>query len=121
MKKAYALLALLLCCSWAACANKAMTIHVSRTSPVFEVTLPANPTTGYQWGVIQYETSLLALESQQYIASSGGLVGAGGVYHCTFQLLSGASYPKQTEIVFKYARAWDPTSGELTYVTVQFD
>ncbi len=122
MKPIPALVACVLClCSWLAYADKTMTIHVSRSDSMVKVTLPANPTTGYQWTIKQYNHSFLQLKSQRYIAPHNHLVGAGGHENFVFQLLKGKSYLSQTDILFNYARSWEPGSSNLTKVIVKFD
>ncbi len=122
MKMTQALIASVLClCTWLAYASKVMTVHVNRTDSTFEITLPANPTTGYQWTIKQIDHSLLQLKSQQYIRPNTHLLGAGGAERFVFQLLEGKPYPKQTEIELSYARSWEPGSGDLTKIIVEFD
>lgn len=107
--------------SWLAYADKTLILHANRTALTFEVTLPANPTTGYQLSVKQFDASLFQLTSKHYIAPKSKLIGAGGQMVFSFQLLQGKSYPKQTDLSFSYARSWDPSSTTVTKVTVMFD
>ncbi|KTD23394.1 secreted protein [Legionella lansingensis] len=101
-------------------AANSMSINVDTSATQFLVTLPANPTTGYQWTVEDYDKSFLKLLSSRYAAPQTKLMGAGGEMSFTFQLISGRSYPKNTTLVFKYARPWEPQTGTVQKVTVNF-
>jgi len=90
------------------------------TQKKFVVTLAANPTTGYQWKVVQFDKNLLTLTSSDYQKPQTQLIGAGGQMLFTFTLNKGKSYPENTKMVFKYARAWEPDSGTVKNVTVNF-
>lgn len=96
------------------------TIHAFPNSDI-RITLPANPTTGYQWQVQAYDHSLLQMASQHYYRSTTRLMGAGGQTIFIFKLKNTSSHPKSTEIVFKYSRPWEPSSGTIRKVKVLFD
>lgn len=102
-------------------AQKALTLHVNRAAHAFEVVLPANATTGYQWTVMHVDTSRFKQISKTYIVPKSKLIGAGGQMVFSFQLRKGKSYPKQTELSFSYAQPWNPPSATSTKVTVIFD
>ena len=113
---------LLLSLSFLVSANAAdsMTINVDVNQPQFQVSLEANPTTGYQWSVQEYDQSFLQLSSSQFIAPTTKLIGAGGMMVYTFELINGKTYPQTTEMVFKYAQPWEPKKGSLKKVIVNF-
>ncbi|WP_028389042.1 protease inhibitor I42 family protein [Legionella fairfieldensis] len=111
---------LLLIMSLLARANDTLTVTVDPAQPLFQVTLPSNPTTGYQWTVENYDPSLLNLKSSQYIAPQKKLMGAEGNMIFNFALTSGKAYPTSTTITFKYARPWESGPGTLKTVTVNF-
>jgi inhibitor of cysteine peptidase len=97
-------------------------IHVDGKNNQFSITLSANPTTGFQWTVKQYDKTLLQIKAQDYKASSTQRMGAGGSMIITFSRVKKAIYPKSTIILFRYARSWEPaSSGLLKYITVIFD
>ncbi|WED44044.1 protease inhibitor I42 family protein [Legionella cardiaca] len=98
-----------------------MSVNVDTSQTQFVVTLPANPTTGYQWTVENYDKALLKLLSSKYVAPQTKLIGAGGKTLFTFQLLEGKTYPKSTILLFKYARPWEPDTGTTKQVTVNFN
>lgn len=74
------------------------------------VRFESNPSTGYQWSLLQ-ESSILQLESSHFIAprsddSNPPLVGAPGVHEWQFS-------PRQTGVdtlVFTYQQPWERTS-----------
>lgn len=66
------------------------------------VSLPANPTTGYQWEV-QVEGAGYKVEDTYYEAPKGNLVGAGGTWHGIFSGFEEGS----TTITLSYKRSWD--------------
>lgn len=113
-----AVLAILLIVACGHAANSVMTVPAN--SPQFVVSLPANPTTGYQWGVTEYDTSQLVLVSGVYQAPQTKLVGAGGTMVFTFKPIAGKPYPASTLIRFEYARPWEKTGGTEKTMEVQF-
>lgn len=108
-------------CSWVACADTTVTIHVNRSDTTFDVILSSNPSTGYSWRITQYDESLLKMISEHFMTTQTKRVGASGKVYFTFQLQQGQSYPDSTTILFQYARPWEPSSGDLTKVIVKFD
>ena len=112
--------ALLLGFSMIANAGDSLSINVANNEPSFTVTLEANPTTGYQWSVVQFDKQLFTLSKSHYQRSTTNLIGAGGEMNFTFSLNTGRSYPKQTNMVFNYARSWESGSSTAKNVTVNF-
>ena len=111
---------LLLCTLWGHAAD-ILAIHVDRSSQQFAVTLPANPTTGYQWTVTTYDKQLLHVTSSHYAARQTKRIGAGGEMIFIFALNKGKSYPNSTRMLFTYARPWDSKSGSLKRVIINFN
>lgn len=111
---------LLLLCSLNGYAGNALTISVDPSNPQFVVTLPANPTTGYQWTATSYDKTLLQMTGSKYVPLQTKLIGAGGNTVFSFALIKGKTYPQSTQMTFTYARAWDPKSGTVKKVTVNF-
>ncbi len=111
--------------SWLVYANDSLTVYVKQSASSFEIQLPANPTTGFQWSVKNYDQAFLKLQSQRYVGSKTlskpRIIGAGGQAVFVFQVLKGASPSKQTNIQFQYARSWEHQPGKLTTVTVIFN
>lgn len=100
-------------------ANKeTLTVPTNKTE--FAVTLPANPTTGFQWSIVSYDKNLLTLKSYNYQNPHTNLVGAGGLMTFTFSLNKGKLYPNKANMIFKYARSWEPGSATLKNVVIHF-
>ncbi len=111
---------LLLSIMFLARADDTLSVTVDPNQAQFQIELPANPTTGYQWTVEKYDTSLLILRSSQYIAPQTQIIGAGGKMLFNFSLVTTKNYPSGTTIVFKYARPGEPDKGTLKTVIVNF-
>jgi inhibitor of cysteine peptidase len=105
-------------CSFQVCAEQVMNVNIDRSNAEFQVTLPANPTTGFQWYVKQYDHKLINFKSQQFVAPQRKLIGAGGKTHFTFQWIGRPPESTKTVILFKYARSWEPESATITKVIV---
>ena len=101
-------------------ADNLTTMTVDSSNPKFVVTLPANPTTGYQWTVTNYDKKILMMTGSKFLAPRTRLMGAGGQMTFTFARVKGKSYPKSTQLSFTYARSWEPKSATLKKVTVNF-
>lgn len=83
-------------------AEKERDIIQVRVGEEFEISLPANPTTGYSWKV-DYDSALLNLNSSEYIVPSSRALGARGNSIFLFTPLS----PGRTTIYFVYKRSWE--------------
>lgn len=95
-----------------------VTVHVKDSG--FVITLPANPTTGFQWSVIEYNKELLTLSSSTFEKPKSNLIGASGQMRYVFQLQKGQHYPETTELQFKYARSWEPKTATFKTIKVNF-
>ncbi len=82
----------------------------------FTITLPANPTTGYQWQLARpLNDKLIKLVSSEYIADDTGLVGSGGKQVWKFR----ARAAGRTAIALKYVRPWEKNiTPEVKYFIV---
>ena len=80
-----------------------------------EICLAANPTTGYAWTAVQEGDSVtLTRDYSVQDAGAQNIAGAGGLqyYDCK------AVKEGRTTITFTYARSWEKTDSDLTYVAV---
>lgn len=111
---------ILLGLSMIANADDTLSMNVNPEESSFVVKLAANPTTGFQWSVVKYDKNLLTLSSSQYQKPQTNLIGAGGQMMFTFTLNKGKSRPDKTNLVFKYARSWEPNTATTKNVTVDF-
>src|SRR3990167_3744633 len=58
---------------------KTLALVVTQYSPIVTITLPSNPTTGYQWQLIRWEEQYLSLLEHHYVPPQNHRVGAGNV------------------------------------------
>ena len=98
-----------------------ITIYVNKNRKDFVVNLPANPTTGFQWALVNYDKKRLHLINNHYTPKKTQLIGSGGQMEFRFGLNKNNIYPEKTNIVFRYARTWEKSSASLTNVIVLFD
>ena len=103
-------------------AADSIVINLGATDTTFQVALPSNPSTGYQWTIKGYDKQLLTLVSSKYISPKTNLIGAGGVMEYNFELNSGVKVPKRTALVFLYARPSEnvPEQESIKTVTINF-
>jgi len=99
-------------------AVQTQTITIGPTQSQFTVTLPANPTTGFQWRIISYDKTKIALVKSVYETPTRQQIGAGGKMIFTFKTIPGDVYPQSSTIHFMYARSWDPNQGTARDVVV---
>lgn len=78
---------------------------------MFQVVLPENPTTGYQWMVGKGTSSQLILVEQQYLSNQteSDLVGSGGNRYMVFQITEGDS----AQLVLLLRRPWEAEGERL--------
>jgi len=100
----------------------------ARVNQPFSISLPANPTTGYQW-FAYYDHALLRLESSEFeigtaaaagtanatVASATPRVGAGGTSVFVFTPVQ----PGKTTIRFVYKRSWENIVADTRAYHVQ--
>lgn len=101
-------------------ADDPVTIHVDPGDKTFQVSLPSNPTTGYQWTLKSYDTKLLKFLSSIYTPSKSNLIGAGGTMVFSFERLDKVDVPETTLLEFLYARPWEKEGGTSKTVSVTF-
>lgn len=93
---------------------------VNATDHEFVIILPANPTTGFQWSIVNYDKDLLILSSSSFEQPKTHLIGAGGQMRYVFQLKKGKHYVGSTKLQFKYARTWEPETATVKTIKVNF-
>ena len=98
----------------------ALDINIDSRNPQFSVQLPSNPSTGFQWKLTKYDTSLFKLASTHYIVPATKRIGASGKMNYFFMLIKGKKYPQSSSMSFTYSRAWEPNSGVGKVVTLHF-
>ena len=81
----------------------------ARVGEPFTISLPGNPTTGYEWKA-DYDYVLLKLESALFEGSTSEtkLVGAGGTSSFVFLPIK----PGKSTIYFVYKRSWENIAAD---------
>ncbi len=88
-----------------------------QTGQTLAISLESNPTTGYQWQVIEIDNAILQQTGEsEYKQAAGteGLTGAGGIETLRFQALAAG----QTPLTLGYMRPWESVPPLRTF-TVQ--
>lgn len=111
---------ILLGISFMANAEEDFSMDVANNVTRFEVTLAANPTTGFQWTLVEYDKNLLTFTDSKFERPDTKLIGSAGAMVFVFTLNKGKTYPKMTKILFKYARSWEKDTGKEQTVIVNF-
>lgn len=86
----------------------------------FQVELPANPTTGYQWMLENYDKATFNFINDDYISSADNRMGAPGKHVFYFEKKIEMVCPDTTTLCFSFSRAWDKNSSTCTNIKVQF-
>lgn len=116
---------LMLASSCAMTKNDAAESHYVLTTdnPVCEISLPANPTTGYTWSAL-YDKHLVSAQ-HKYFPAKTRLIGAGGhdvwVFSATEEAL-GLNKQIYTVVRLVYTRSWEhnvePAQTKLISITI---
>lgn len=101
-------------------ASDSITIEVNSEQAPILITLPANPSTGYEWNIVNYDKSLLQFVRKEYLAPKARLIGAQGQMSFVFSVIRDKHVPRSTTLIFKYAQPWKPEVGTLKKVIIQF-
>jgi len=86
----------------------------ARVGEPFTISLPANPTTAYEW-TADYDYYLLELSSSQFEKSTSEAVGAGGMSIFVFKPL----HPGKTTIALVYKRPWENIVADTRKILVE--
>lgn len=90
-------------------------IMVTRSKPVFAVTLKSNPTTGYSWLLRSYDKNLITPVSRKFYPATNKkfMIGAPGYEKWIFRIKPlGFVVPQTTSITLVYVRPWDDQSAQ---------
>jgi predicted secreted protein len=90
-------------------------IVVKPSAPVVNVRLQANPSTGYQWVLIQYDHALMEPPTSRFLPQHRGMVGVPGapgytVWQFKFKKIAFA-IPRKTQVILEYKRPWEHVPG----------
>jgi inhibitor of cysteine peptidase len=94
-----------------------LNVLVTKDQPQFVIRLKANPTTGFNWFLGEYDAKIITPIKHQYEAPTSELMGAPGYDVWTFAIKpTGFVVPRMTKIHFSYVRAWEE-QGQAKQVT----
>lgn len=118
MKKIFLVLLILIFSAFSCMAQKLKPAEMisARAGRHFTITIPANPTTGYQWQLARpLNDKMIQFIRSEYIADNTGAVGSGGKEIWTFRALQAG----RSAIALKYARTWEKnTAPDVKYYIV---
>gem|GEM_PF-1515507 len=79
----------------------------------FEISLPANKTTGFKWDVIKIDSTILQKVSDNYIESNAQskLIGVGGIYIVKFKTIAKG----KTALKLIYHRPFENSGGKRNF------
>lgn len=102
--------------------NPAKSLMVSKAKPEFTIRLKDNPTTGYSWYLMQYNSQLIDVVKHSYEAPHTDLVGAPGISVWQFRLKPEAfTAPHLTTITLGYTRPWETKSiTKQTFTVISY-
>lgn len=97
-------------------------VPVSASMQEFIISLPANPSTGFSWTVVNYDKKIIRFIKVKYRVNKNSrhLIGAGGMSDFYFSCIPHIKRPKSTDVELKYARSWEKKPGNITKVAVVF-
>lgn len=75
------------------------------------IKLPGNPTTGFSWSVVSYDSDVLELGRHEYFAGATNRIGSGGAFVFYFNAIGSG----ETTVKLKYSRPWEKDSGGDTF------
>ena len=82
-----------------------------------EIYLESNPTTGYDWEIIQFDSTIFSFNSELYIANSvtEKKIGSGGNKKYTFKAVKSGS----AQLLFQYKRPFEIESASSKTFSVE--
>lgn len=90
-------------------------IVVSGNQATINILLPAQPSTGYQWFLSDYDPNLIRIQSYRHLTGDTKKAGSVGtdefkvVVHNRFK-----NVPQKQTLTFEYMRPWDPSDAPLS-------
>ena len=90
------------------------------TCPRFEISLPANPSTGFRWTLESYDIEHFVCLETDYVPATTTRMGAPGTRIFYFKSKDNVVCPESTRLRFSYGRPWEMDVSTSTEVTVTF-
>lgn len=117
MKAVTSLIISLICISSWASSNA---INIPPGKKHFSITLPSNPTTGFQWKLVNSNPQLVQLSGSRFFPGDKKRMGAPGNTQFLFSVKPLDIPPIETRLLFQYVRPWEKTPGKQIEVQVRF-
>ncbi|HAT1583140.1 TPA: protease inhibitor I42 family protein [Raoultella ornithinolytica] len=88
----------------------------AKVNAQFEVKLPSNPTTGYNWIVLKLpeQVALTGMDYAQSPDCAAGMVGCGGTTTLRFKALKAGT----GKLIVQYARPWETLTNEAETINI---
>jgi predicted secreted protein len=97
--------------------TKPLVIEASK--PEVKIRLSANPSTGYQWFIADYDQQFIKPKSYEYVPAEGHMVGASGVGVWTFEINNEAFLvPHSFKLLFEHRRPFEAEAVKPKIVTI---
>ncbi len=74
----------------------------------FQVLLNANPTTGFDWQIVSYDSAIIEIKQKRFIQSETHRMGAPGKQVFKFKAIAAGA----TDLQLIYARPWERATSE---------
>lgn len=85
--------------------NKA--IQVTKKSPIIVLKIKSNPSTGYSWFLVNYDSTLITPISREFVPSEEKKTGSPGYELWRFSVNPTAfNVPRMTDIILQYIKPW---------------
>lgn len=104
----------------ASMANTFTQVEQSNQCPFVSFQLPANPTTGYSWKVVDYNQARFKEGKVTFNAPKTKRIGAGGTITFHFNKIEKGDNGKDAVFLLAYGQAWEKESYENRIVVIKF-
>lgn len=111
----------LLFASFSLYAGNPIYLNISPSQKNIVISLKTNPSTGFSWSIKSYDQTILKLNKTTYEAphNKPQVLGASGKIHYIFDIIA-TPHAKNTKIIFIYQRPWEPKTGVIQKVIINF-
>jgi inhibitor of cysteine peptidase len=99
-----------------ACQSSAdMRVEIKSETKIFSFSLDANPTTGFQWVLKDFDRNKIKFIKKLYQAQNTKLIGSGGKDTFIFKVLNPKSH-LDTRVRLSYERSWEKNQNNKVQV-----
>ena len=93
-------------------------VYIAPDSSLY-LTLSANPTTGYSWVLVPFESENFSIEDGGFISSNKSVVGAGGTQIFIAYSFEETEDGDLIDVEFDYVRSWETSPAQTKLVRIQ--